>query len=98
MAQVKIFLAPHVVSREMPFGKNIEFVRNNLDSYTLAGTFNWRQTGAEAAEEAFDLTNNPYRQDERVQQYGRGRSVSVGDVIEVDGVKHVCMSCSWETL
>jgi hypothetical protein len=40
--------------------------------------------GAAAAEEMFDLTNNPGRQVEREEKYGRHRSVSVGDIIEVE--------------
>lgn len=41
-------------------------------------------TGEEAAEEMFDLTNNPSRQDERELRYGNYRSVSVGDIIVVE--------------
>jgi hypothetical protein len=41
-------------------------------------------TGEEAAEEMFDLTNNPSRQGEREQRYGYHRSVSVGDIIVVE--------------
>lgn len=36
-----------------------------------------------AADELFDLTNNPFRQVEREKKYGRGRSVSVGDIVSV---------------
>jgi hypothetical protein len=46
-------------------------------------------------EEVFDLTNNPGRQDERVARYGRGRSVSVGDLVAIDGTDYVCMSMGW---
>ncbi|HEX8605111.1 MAG TPA: hypothetical protein VF774_20875 [Pseudoduganella sp.] len=35
------------------------------------------------ADELFDLTNNPGRQQEREQKYGRGRSLSVGDIVKV---------------
>lgn len=41
-------------------------------------------TGEDVAEEMFDLSNNPSRQDERELRYGRYRSVSVGDIIEVE--------------
>ena len=54
--------------------------------------------GEEAAEEAFDLTNNPSREDERMRVYGRGQSVSVGDVVLVDDDVYLCMSCGWEKL
>lgn len=56
------------------------------------------QEGEDAAEEAFDLTNNPSRQDEREQKYGRGRSVSVGDIVVVDGVEYLCASFGWTKL
>ena len=51
--------------------------------------------GLEAAREAFDLTNNPMRQKEREERYGRHRSVSVGDVIEVSGINYFCDSFGW---
>lgn len=39
---------------------------------------------AELADEMFDLTNNPSRQEERELYYGRGRSMSVGDIAEIE--------------
>ena len=54
--------------------------------------------GKDAAEEAFDLTNNPGRQDERENKYGRGRSVSVGDIVLVDEAAYLCLSSGWELL
>jgi hypothetical protein len=56
-------------------------------------------THAGVAEEMFDLTNNPSRDDERELLYGRGRSVSVGDIVEVESGENVeswlCMSFGW---
>ena len=52
-------------------------------------------TGEDAAEEIFDLTNNPYRQSARVAKYGRGRSVSVGDIVQVDGDRWLCRPTGW---
>lgn len=49
----------------------------------------------EIADEVFDLSNNPARQDERSRVYGNGRSLSVGDVVEVDGEMLVCCSFGW---
>ena len=51
--------------------------------------------GEAGAEEAFCLTNNPSRQDEREKRYGTHRSVSVGDIVEVDGVNFLCDSFGW---
>jgi hypothetical protein len=55
--------------------------------------------GEAVAEEVFDLTNNPSRQDERDELYSRRhRSVSVGDIVRVDGVNFLCASVGWVRL
>lgn len=51
--------------------------------------------GEAAAEEVFDLTNNPSREAERDYLYGSGRSVSVGDIVNVDGDDWLCCSQGW---
>ena len=69
--------------------------------YRQAGTLTipgLRGHEQEVAEEIFDLTNNPGRQAEREELYGRGRSVSVGDIITVDGVDLLCCSQGWQRL
>lgn len=99
MAKVTIHLGNARILRDFYFGeKQLDIVRNGLPHYTNAGSFETDLEGEAAAEEAFDLTNNPYRQREREEKYGRGRSVSTGDVIEVDGVKYACMSIGWEVV
>ena len=50
------------------------------------------------ADEMFDLTNNPARQDEREESYGRGRSLSVGDIVEAYGKKLLCCSFGWKPI
>lgn len=52
----------------------------------------------DAAEEAFDLTNNPWRQEEREEKYGRGRSLSVGDIVVVGDEQWLCSSFGWEEI
>ena len=47
------------------------------------------------AEDLFDLTNNPSRQYQREALYGRGRSISVGDVVTVNGRSLLCASIGW---
>jgi hypothetical protein len=49
----------------------------------------------DAAEEVFDLTNNPSREEERELLYGRHRSVSSGDIVDVDGSKFLCLPVGW---
>lgn len=51
--------------------------------------------GEEAAEEIFDLANNPMRQGDRLVRYGRGRSLSVGDMVRVDGEYFLCRPREW---
>lgn len=62
---------------------------------TPIACYDW-ESGEAVAEEMFDLTNNPYRQSERVIKCGRGRSVSVGDIVETEGVLYVCRPNGWE--
>ena len=54
--------------------------------------------GQDAAEEVFDLSNNPGRYEERSELYGQGRSLSVGDIVTVDGVDWLCCSMGWQKL
>lgn len=56
---------------------------------------NTEKTGEDAAEEMFDLTNNPGREDERMKVYGTARSISVGDIVEVAGEKWLCRPVGW---
>jgi hypothetical protein len=49
----------------------------------------------DAAEEVFDLTNNPSRCDERFEKYGNGRSLSTGDVVVVGEEQWLCLSFGW---
>ena len=54
--------------------------------------------GEDVAEELFDLTNNPYRQAERERVFGRGRSISVGDVVQFEGDLYLCRPTGWVVL
>lgn len=72
---------------------------DNYSSYEIRPCFAvFDVEGEAAAEEVFDLTNNPSRQLERVQLYGRARSLSVGDIVEVDSVNYLCASTGWVNL
>jgi hypothetical protein len=57
----------------------------------------------DAADEVFDLTNNPSRQPDRESVYGFGRSLSVGDIVEVYNPdfsieQWLCCSFGWKEL
>ena len=97
----EIFLAPTDLIMDFYMckdGNQKKIVEDRFDDYNLAGAVFLTQTGEDAAEEVFDLTNNPYRQSDREADYGRGRSVSVGDVVKVDGVAYLCAPTGWECL
>ena len=68
------------------------------NDYTDGPKFVTELTGEDAAEDAFDLANNPCRQDEREEVYGRRRSVSVGDIVVVDEEEYLCASFGWTLL
>jgi len=101
MAVATIRLAPLILQGEFNFQR--EFAQSialrNLAQYTVAGSMGIPGLEGEAvAEEVFDLTNNPGRQDEREELYGRGRSVSVGDIVDVDGRMFLCAATGWNEL
>ena len=100
-----VMLAPTAMLAEVYFAgdRMADLVRANLSGYEKktvilhAGPYRDEEA---IAEECFDLTNNPSRQDERVEAYGRGRSVSVGDVIDLgnntfDGGQWLCAPSGW---
>lgn len=52
----------------------------------------------EAAEEVFDITNNPSREDECNEIYGCHRPVNVGDIVVVDGTSFLCENVGWTAI
>lgn len=67
----------------------------NEGQYRVGGNMVVPLQGEAAAEELFDLTNNPSRQEERERVYGRGRSISVGDIVSVEDQDYLCASEGW---
>ena len=57
-----------------------------------------QHVGEDAAEEIFDLSNNPSREDERAERYGSHRSLSVGDIVSVNGIDYLCAIRCWVQL
>ena len=102
MATIRIMLAPVDILanawRDLRSERAAEAIMPHLQRYEISEGIATEKTGEDAAEEAFDLTNNPMRQEERERVYGRGRSVSVGDVIDVDGKMFLCSSIGWKVL
>lgn len=65
------------------------------DSYEMIGTFPTELTGEAAAEEMFDLSNNPSRDDQRAAVWGPHRSLSVGDVVFDGAESWLCLPMGW---
>ena len=82
--------------------QQVQFVKEAIarQAYTMApaGVIKCELTGEEAADEMFNLTNSPWRQEEREKIYGRERSLSVGDIVIVDGEMFACLSIGWAKL
>ena len=99
MSQVRIKLLSERFWREKPAfdsDAQLEYARYMLPhGFLTLPRMESTKEGEAAAEEMFDLTNNPSRQLERLMRYGNGRSVSSGDIIEVDGVDYLCCSIGW---
>jgi len=101
VAQVKVKLVNEEFMGEFYFRPDQEATARTLQkdgAYREACEVYMQAEGEDAAEEMFDLTNNPSRQQEREKVYGRGRSVSVGDIVEVNGVSYLCASMGWTAL
>ena len=100
MAVVTIKLVNEQFMGEFYFRKNQEATARSLLKdgwYRVQGTMGVPGMDGEAvAEEVFDLTNNPSREEERQALYGNSRSVSVGDIVNVDGVDWLCASVGWQ--
>lgn len=98
-SMVRVHLIDSDKMSDFYFTKEVESLASKMfvdGFYKMAGEFAVLGTGEAAAEEVFDLTNNPGRQASREQLYGRGRSVSVGDMIEVEGEFFLCASFGWK--
>lgn len=91
MSTITIKLVPVELMREFHFVDNIEAVaKRYLNRYEVCPSFELNCEGRDPAEEVYDLTNNPSRQRRREVLYGRGRSVSIGDIVNVDGKDFLC--------
>jgi hypothetical protein len=98
MSTITIKLAPTHLLGQFFFSDCTDLASRHLPFYTVCDAITVSKAGRDAAEEAFDLTNNPSREDERARLYGARRSVSVGDVVEVDGVDYLCDSFGWAVI
>ena len=99
MAQAVIFQIPATAMinfyAQDPVVAAKEFAAN--DSYEAVFAVPTKLTGEAAAEDLFDLSNNPNRQEERSRLWAH-RSLSVGDVVHVNLESWLCCSSGWTKL
>lgn len=95
---IKLLAPEKMVHFYMGFGVQEAQAMLDAGEYKVCEPIELEGAGSQGAEEAFDLTNNPSRQSERASLYGRGRSVSVGDVVEVDGQNYLCAGMGWKMM
>lgn len=99
MSLITVMLAPTELMHEFYFNKDQAAVAQaNLANYTTKASWWSDLEGEDAAEEVFDITNNPSMHSFREQLYGPFRSVSVGDVVKVDEDQFLCCSFGWMKL
>ena len=101
MAVVKIKFLPIEMMMGMYRADSLTYARDALAAGLYkeeSELFVVNGDSQDAAEEVFDLTNNPGRQEEREEKYGNGRSLSVGDVVVVGEEQWLCCSFGWKEL
>lgn len=90
------------VFRNRPFmlRDDVATVRASLKAgeYDIVARIDTDKTGKDAAEEMFDLTNNPALHTERETLYGDKRSISAGDIVTVGDTDYLCLSIGWQAL
>ena len=67
-------------------------------SYVTVAEFEVDETAVDAAEEAFSISNNPFRNSDRAVYFKQLRSLSVGDIVVVDSVEYACMPVGWKVI
>lgn len=103
--KVSLRLLPESMFREIlstPFSVSQHPHYKNLDTFErFSFELKSRAPGdpEDIAEEVFDVMNNPSRINERNSYVGRNtRSLSIGDVVEIDGVFLTCDTFGWQRL
>ena len=98
MSLATVFLAPE--PSLFYFGDPLQHVQTLIsqDLYQKIGVLFTEKTGEAAAEDMFDLSNNPSREHERAERWGRYRSLSVGDVVHVNDESYLCSAIGWVKL
>lgn len=97
---VHVFLAPdHLFGSLEFYGSDaLEQVRSRRPHYRLVGMVPTDLVGEAAAEMVFGLSNDPSKETAKESMGWTGRSLSVGDIVVVDGVEFVCLPVGWKIL
>jgi hypothetical protein len=97
---VHFFLAPDWLFGSLEFYGSgaLDRVREHRSHYRLAGMIPTDLEGEAAAEMVFDVSNNPCNETLKESMGWVGRSLSVGDIVTVDGVDFVCLPVGWKIL
>jgi len=98
---VHFFLAPDDMIGSFYFRATpqaLDVVRVRRSSYRLAGMIPTDLVGEDAAEMVFDISNNPSKESIKESMGWVGRSLSVGDIVVVDGAEFVALPVGWKIL
>jgi hypothetical protein len=98
MSQITVFLAPDEALGDAYFMPMRSFLDKHMINFKKVLTYTSMLNGTDAAEDAFDVSNNPYRQEERSSLFGKNRSLSVGDVVLVDELCYMCAPSGWNVI
>lgn len=95
---VVINFCPPTLLREAPFLEPHEF-KELLPDYEhtqeLTLEFHISVEPQDVCEELFDISNNPARNEFRNILLPHTRSISVGDIVTVEGVNYLCTFDNW---
>ena len=62
-------------------------------------TYSTKEIGLKVAEEAFEILNAPPSmltvEQRQIAQYSKAHSLSVGDVVECEGIQYLCAPMGW---
>lgn len=63
--------------------------------YTNVASCELASSGRDAADEMFDISNNPSEGEAWQKIFGNKRSLSVGDIVQVNDQRFVCAPVGW---
>lgn len=95
--KVHVLQFPAEMSRDSYF-MTADQVKAALEKYEVTAIFYGEGDDDELCEMAFDISNNPARTAQRAWFFGNNRSLSVGDVVKVNGRPYLCASVGWVAL